>query len=172
MPRIVPPSVQFIDADEYQGEQAEKLTFKIIVLEYLKRIGFYCSCELRGGYKAFIETKTGVKETYVEDTRERLCNSIEFLYNLLAPHFDEKMKNHARKFLKIRQIYRTNFIKESTPKEKVVLGDVFYTEQSDRILLETFKQKKLQLYILLFRHLNKFLARKRYMESTPYEEVI
>lgn len=164
--------VDFMDASEYMGMSPDKLTFKMILLEYIRKVGTLFSCEFRGGFYSMVETKHGQKEIYVEDTRERLCNAVEYLFTILCPHFDKDMKKKAKVFEKLKKKLEYKFIKDSTPEEEVILGDAFYDLTKDKVLLETYKQKKLKLYILLFRQLNRFLYRYRYMDSVPYEDKI
>jgi len=165
--------IQFIDADSYQGRDQDKLTFRGIVLKYLIQIGKLASVEYRGGFYTNYVLKDGsIKEVYVPDTREEMCNAIEYLYTILYPHFDDTMKANSKKFKEIKKRNEKEFIDKSEPDETIILGEIFYKNEKDKILLDEYKQTKLRLHITLLRNLSCFLKNNNYMQGTTFEEKI
>lgn len=92
----------FEDAETYHGEN-DKYSFRIIVLDQLRKISSNANVEFRGGYvnTKVIPMQGGVNkvvEEYIADSREIYSNSIEFLHDILYPHFDKKMKEASDKY--------------------------------------------------------------------------
>jgi hypothetical protein len=162
----------YIDSETWQGGM-DKFSFRLMVLWYVHKIGDLAAREFRGGFYMQVETKAGqLKEVYVEDTRETYSNAVQFLHNLLEPHFDNRMKIMANKFMKLVENNEKEFIDKSVPEEDVILGENFYTEQKDKVLLEQYKQKKAKLYIRYFMHISRFLHRLNYLEGKKFSEGI
>ena len=140
-------------------------SFKDIVMLQLRKVAQLSCTEFRGGYYTTAPTKSGQeKEIYVQDTREVYSNATYALALLLKPKFDEEMETAFKTFndkLKARQ---KNFMDKSSIDEEVILGESFYEEQADKILLETYRNRKLKLHLSLFAELSKQLARSNYME--------
>ncbi len=140
-------------------------TFKDIVMSQLRRVTQLSSTEFRGGYYTLVPTKSGVdKEIYVQDSREVFSNATYALALLLKPKFDEKMNEAFETFntkLKARQ---KDFMDASSVDEEVILGETFYDNEKDKILLETYRNKKLRLHLSLFAEISKQLSRVNYME--------
>ena len=57
-----------------------------------------------------------------------------------------------------------DFMDKSTIDDEVILSEAFYEEQADKILLETYKAKKLRLHYTLFISLSLFLGRMNWFE--------
>ena len=142
-------------------------TFKDIVLNQLSTLVKLSNVEFRGGYYSTTTSKSGdEKEIYNPDTREIFGNGTYIFAILLTHKFDNKMKPIMEAFNIEMDKIKTKFINASSVKETVVLGDVFYENTSDKILLETYKTEKLALHLNLFSELCKQLARLRFMEIT------
>lgn len=150
---------------------------KEMVMIQLNRTILAGSKEMRGGYYSTFTSQNGVeKEVYVEDSREVFSQHVLMLSNLLSKKFDSDNKNKNKddkdkdymkskiKYMndKIKEI-KEKFIKESSPKEEVVLGESFYTNTKDKILLETYREKKLKLFKYLFNEICEFLDKKNYL---------
>lgn len=92
---------EFIDADAFFTKNG--FSFQQIVLEHLRKIGQLAAVEWRGGYINQTQTINGniiqTKKEYIPDTREVLSNAIYFLDLLLAPHYDQEMKDQETKIL-------------------------------------------------------------------------
>jgi len=167
--------VRFVDAEQYRGNVEEKLTFKMIVLEHLRKIGGYASVEFRGGYweerHVISPTHTDIIKTYIPDTREIYTNAIEYLYDLLYPHFDKKMLEDGKKYtLLVSQAYQSNTILKEKDKEgRTEAEDRIFKDVHDRI---TFRSIKRDLARELFRDLSCFLHRMKYMEGKTFSEEI
>lgn len=139
-------------------------TFKDVVLTQLLKLNNLCNVEFRGGYYTTVPTKGGEeKEVYVQDSREVFSNAVLALRILLEPRFDKVMKPNYLKFKTELKKIQEAFIEDSSVEEEVILTESFYKNEEDRILLETYKMKKLQLYINLFSNLSFQLFRLNYL---------
>ena len=153
------------DVEDLEINPSGGNSFKEIVMLQLRKVTQFANVEWHGGYYTSTTTKTGQeKEIYIQDSREVFSNSVYILTLLLKPKFDTDMDTALKNFntkLKERQ---DKFIKESSPDEEVILGESFYTTDEDKILLETYRNKKLKLHLSLFSEISKQLARLKYME--------
>ena len=139
-------------------------SFKEITMLHLTRITKLSSCELRGGYYSVFTTKSGEeKEYYVEDTREALENAIYCLAQLTISRFTKQMTTSFEKFETERENLKQTFLGKTKLTETEVLGESYY-EDEDKILLEEYKIRKLNLYKNLFTELVIMLAAKNYLE--------
>lgn len=139
----------FIDAETHYsgGNYKDKIQFRDIVLSFVQQIGRNANCEFRGGYW---EEKphpnpnfNGVIKIYIPDSREVYSNSVEYLYDILYPHFDKK----------------TLEILEKIEKEKAELKE--YKDDQEKIEYRTQRQR---LNRKLFREICSFLQRENYFE--------
>jgi len=152
------------EKDEDMEFSGKPSSFKEICMNHLARIGLLSSCELRGGYYAAVKTKSGdEKEMYVQDSRESLSNAIYFLAQVLILKFDKPMKESFEKFIKEKEELKQKFLKKTKIDDVEVLGESYY-EDKEKILLEEYKIKKMELYKELFTELSTLLARLRYFE--------
>jgi len=62
------------------------------------------------------------------------------------------------------KLIKTRFLEKTTLKETTVLGENFYEEQSQKILLHDYKNQKVELYIRLFDKLSLQLAKLKYLQ--------
>jgi len=122
--------------------------------------------EFRGGFysKEIIKGTDETRLVYIPDTREEFCNSVLGLCVILVSRFDKKMKEKWKKHKEDELEIEKEFLDNSSPDEEVILGEAFYEDVKDKILLETYKNKRLKLYIQLFAQLNLYLGRKNYFE--------
>lgn len=140
--------IRFIDAEqEYSPDK--KFTFKEIVMNTIRKIRQLSSKELRGGF-TIQQTKIMGNavlnsEVYVEDSREALSNCIEYLSNILAPHYNDEMKGNEEDIIK--QINELS--KEDGQK---------------------YRTEKVKLRIQLFRYINFFLKEIDYLRIGDLEE--
>lgn len=172
--------IKYIDADSFNGSgKNDSLTFKDIVLQHLKRIGTFASVEMRGGFwEIRPNPNPGSNEdvrVYIPDTREIYSNSIEYLHDILFPYFDKEMlhaSKHAEEELK--KAFNDNTVikqadREDQSPEDTISIDRSFKNINDRI---TFRSKKVLICRNLFRDLNCFLHRIRYLESDTFEEKV
>lgn len=139
-------------------------TYKEIVMLHYNRCIKFIGVEFRGGYYTIVPTKDGQdKEVYIPDTREIFSNAIKGLAIMLRPRFDKKMQEAWDKYKEDLQKIKKEFIDASTPDEQIILGDSFYETPQDKLLLETYKQKKLDIYLELFCDCCDLLGRKNYL---------
>jgi hypothetical protein len=71
---------------------------------------------------------------------------------------EESFKNFKLKL----KVIEKEFIEKSSVNETVILGESFYESTDDKILLETYRNKKLKLYLSLFDKLSGLLAGHNY----------
>jgi len=148
-------NVQFEDAEGFTYGGKDKVQFKDIVLEHLRKIGIFGSCEFTGGYWHTQERPVSIgstttvmtTKTYIPDTREQYSNAVEYMADILFPHFDEEMVK-AEERLKIE-------IEEAYEKYKDE------TKSSNR---NAFRGERVTICRKLFRELCSFLYRKKYLE--------
>lgn len=120
--------------------------FKEIVFSHIIKLLKLNCVEFRGGYYSQIETKNGGQmEIYNEDTREPFFNGVVALAQLLHHRFKKKELNS--KFEEFKE--KLEDLKKEFGEEGVVFGEGFYTGD-EKIKLETYRIKKLDLAISLF----------------------
>lgn len=145
---------QFIDAEEYMGEQ-EKVTFKEIVFRHLSKISEISTKEFRKGYwqKKPVSVSGGVymSETYIEDKRDSYINAVDFLYDLLLPHFDEDMN-------------------EATEEIEKLLGNTLKKFTEEKKTKTDWIDEKLSIKRKLFQKLNLLLERLNYLSARKFKD--
>ncbi len=154
--------------DESEGDiefSGKPGSFKEVVMNHLTRITKLFSVELRGGYYTITKMKTGEeKEFYIQDSREALENSIYCLALLILNKFDSPMKKHFKEFEDDLVTSKGKFLKRTTSiGESEVLGEGFYTDE-EKVFLEEYKIKKMEMYKGLFKQLSILLDKKNYFE--------
>ncbi len=178
--------VGFIDAEARSGGK-EKITFKEIVLSHLKKIGTFASVEFRGGWwdERTVHTSLGGVtkseeiRTYIEDTREVYNNSINYLFDILYPHFDKKMKDEGEKIDKeLDKTYNDNTVVVEEDREDETSKEGKEVEQKERRVFKgknnksSYRAKKLEIKRKLFRALCSFLKRIDYFKGKDVDEVM
>ena len=153
------------DIDDIEISPGGGNSFKDIVMSQLRRVTQLGSTEYRGGYYSLVPTKSGVeKEIYVQDSREVFSNAVYTLALLLKPKFKTDMNTSFTNFNTKLEARQKEFTDASSVDEEIILGESFYTEDKDKILLETYRNKKLKLHLSLFAEISKELGRLNYME--------
>lgn len=152
--------VRFIDAEGYSGGGQDKISFREIVLQHLRRILSLTAVEFAGGYyqenTQLTRSGLAIKEKrYIPDSREVYGNAVDGLFDILFPHFDKIMKKDMEEFKTFKQKETERLQKEFGNKREV------YKTQ----LIKNIKRKK-------FRLLNSFLYRTRYLEAQVFEDTI
>ena len=147
------------EIDESLLSNDEKsISYKDIVMIQYKKISSLLNTEFRGGFYQKTTSDSGEKKVvYVEDTREVFNNAVICLVLLLIPRFKDEMKKAYEDFKIKKKKMEQEFIDQTTIKEEVVLGEDYYKDMKDKLLLETLKIKKLKLHQLLFKDLSIFL---------------
>ena len=170
--------VSFLDADTRGSNKHEKLNFKEIVLSHLKKIGTFASCEFRGGFweerpHPNINLNETLK-TYIIDSREVYSNSVEYLFDILFPHFDKKMQEEGVKIEKeLEDLYKDKtIIKEQERVDKNFeegkKEDRKFSDVKDRI---SYRTQRMKINRKLFRALCCFLKRIDYLKGESLDEV-
>lgn len=169
---------QFEDAEQYTfSYNKDRISFKDIILQHLKDIGKYSSVEFRGGYwekrTKIVSGQIIEDKTYVPDSREVYSNAVEYLYDMLYPHFDEDMIKAGEKADKeIEEIFNDNTVikepdrEEKSPEEETKQYREFESI-SDR---QSFRSERRIINRILFRALCCFLFRKKYLEMGTIED--
>ena len=158
---MINKETNFEDAEQSQFGNNDNLTFKDIVLQHLKKITIFASVEMRGGF--WQETPhpnpstNAVLKVWTPDSREVYSNAVECLSDMLSPYFDEVMTKAEDKIIKeITKSYERNTINITGSKTKSE-----FKKLSDGV---NFKIETSLYNKQLFRDLNKFLYRKKYLE--------
>jgi len=150
------------DDIEFSGKPS---TFQYVLMEQLRITTRSYGREMRGGYINSFEDKHGnIRETYIEDAREVFCNCCLCLSQLMIPKYDKLMEKFYNEFKPRIDELKKNFLENSSVKETIILGFDFYEDDKDKILLEKFRMKKLELHRELFVEINKLLGRKNWGE--------
>jgi len=136
----------------------ERLSFREIVLSHLKRILEISSNEFRGGYYNEQIHGSYVSKEYVPDSRACYIQSVDSLFDVLLPHFDETMKNDSKEYLEERNKEYEKILKEWNA----------ITDKPD--WSGYWNAHKLPFSRQLFQKLNLLLNRKQYLKSAVYSE--
>jgi len=153
------------DFGNKDGDGGNADTFKEVLFSHLRRITRVATNEMRGGYYSTMTTRSGgEKDIYVPDTRETYCNGVLCLAHISYHKFDKKMSGGYEKFIERLESLEKDFIDSSSIDEEVILGEGYYKDPKDQILLEQYRIKKLRLFQTLFLELNKLFGRKNWME--------
>lgn len=129
----------------------DKISFREIALNHLKKILELSTVEFKGGYWKSVFHGNTVEKEYVPDTRRSYIQSVESLSHILIPYFDNKMIGEFKEYIK-----GSKKIKETLAKNK---------EEKDK-----FTIKKLELCSALFIDLNLLLRRNDYLKKGIYSE--
>jgi len=142
-------------------------SFKDLVLEQLRRIAKISAVEFRGGFYTTVTDREGhARELYVEDTREVFNNSVYVLASILLCKFDDDMKQYWKEHNDNINNMTKEFLDFTKMDDKVVLGEGYYKDNSEKIALETLKQKKLEEHRKLLINLTELLGRHDWLEIT------
>ena len=135
----------------------DKITFRDIVLEHLKRCVKLGSVEWRsGGYEDKATITNGVVniiKIYISDTREEYIHAVLQLRNLLIPHYDNKI---------------TTYDKTYQDEIKTLFDE--YEKNKTKSSVNIFRNKQLKLTNELFIELNKLIFRLDYFSVGGYSE--
>lgn len=139
--------------------------YKDIIFNHIANVMRYSSVEFRGGYWTKVVDKMGnEREIYIPDTRDIYCNACYSLALILLPKFDDQMKKDYDDFKKKKKDLKQSFIDQTEIEEDVVLGEGYYQSEKDKLLLESYKQKKLEIHLFLFAKITLFLGRINFMQ--------
>ena len=137
------------------------------------------SVEFRGGFweERLVSVNGGVLTTkvYIPDTREVFNNSIEYLHDLLYPYFDKEMMKASEKAEEdINKAYLDKtIIKQPDREDDSSTGTKQEIREFENAIIRmSFRSQKVKINRLLFRELNCFLHRIRYLEGRTFEEDI
>jgi hypothetical protein len=163
----------FIDAESFQGGSDDEITFRMIVLEHLRRIGKIASREFIGGYWNDKETNIGGSmHIYVPDSREEYSNAVDYLYDILFPHFDDQIKKEVEEYKEWSDNKFDELIVKYTTEDKET-GERVYTQREGPVWIDKERYKTAKVKVVkrkLFRIINSFLQRNNYLESVRFEE--
>lgn len=173
---------KYVDAESYQGGSygKDELSFRIIILQHLKRISQLAAVEFRGGYWEIKETPISMgsaaytikNRVYIPDSREVYSNAVECFADMLAPYFDEQMQKAEEK---ARKDIEKAYLDKTSVVEQEKEGDEEVEIQPKREFRSTnekisFRSQKRQINRDLFRALCSFLYRKKYLELGVIED--
>ena len=151
--------VKFIDAETYRRSKGEAISFQQIVLNQVSRTTKLMSKEFHGGFFNERVKQIGevpiVEKTYVEDAREAFKNSVNCIYDLLYPQFDDKMKQEEKEFNK---------------EVKAKIEEWNKEVDKTTITKDVAKNRMTEEHRILFRNLISLLHRLDYLKETETEE--
>ncbi|MHC4293946.1 MAG: hypothetical protein ACYSTX_06585, partial [Planctomycetota bacterium] len=137
--------------------------FREIAMNQLYACIKHSNVEFRGGFYTHMVTKDGTeKEIYTPDTRDSYCNSIYALALIVIPRFDSEMNKKWEKYHEVKKEIIEEFHHKTNHQAEVVLGEVFYESVSDKVALETLREKLLKLHHMLLKELSLLFSRKNY----------
>lgn len=164
----MPEDNQYEDAESYQFNYSkDKLTFKDIILQHLKRISEFASVEFRGGYWHQKPVKLGngttaMSDEYVPDSREVYCNAVEALADMLYVYFDDEMRMLEEDIKeKIEKIHNACTKADNESGVRVY---------ASKLLADEYRGRRRRGCRRLFRGLCEFLYRKKYLELGSIED--
>jgi len=156
--------IKFIDGESTTGYGDDRVTFKDIVIGHLRRITGLASVEWVGGYwvdrHQVIGNLTLTSREYISDSREVYANAVECLADLLAPYYDGDM-------MKAEQMA----VKAQADKEKEIEKSMSQSKKKEAPeFIQQYREARVQIIRGLFRDLNKFLYRKKYLDMTNIDD--
>lgn len=154
--------VRFEDAESYNPNYLkDKLSFRDIILNHLRKISQFSSVEFIGGYwedKPVMSPNSNMAiKVYVPDTREIYSNAVECFADMLAPYFDKEMKRAEEQAEQEKEQARKEY--KDTCKGIRSKGEI-----PDIFIRVEFRDIKRKINKKLFRSLCSFLYRKKYLE--------
>lgn len=145
--------------------------FPLLAMEQFERLIMAHNVEFRGGFYMQASTMTGeTREIYVPDTREVFCNTCKALAILIQPSFTKETKEKCKDILEKLEDLMKKFLEATSVKESIVLGESFYQEAKDKILLEEYNNTKVALYQELFEVLTYEFKNHRYWVKSTSDD--
>lgn len=161
-------NAEFVDMDTH-SLTGDDLTIQMIVLEQVRRLTRLYSREMRGGYWQNRTVRQGDTSAntlvYVPDTREELCQAIQCLHDILLPYFDEEVENNLKDIEAALITAEQECIAATSADDTFVMSSDNYSKE-DKLIVEQYKHKKLDLYRHVFRELSRLLNRKHYLADS------
>jgi len=141
--------LKFQDADSLGSYGGDKVSFREIIMNHLRKVSFLACVEFIGGYWTYKTITIGSPpdKVYVPDSRAIYSNSVECFADMLFPHFDSEMILDEAKAVKELVAAKVDIVKEEDYKDEVV-----------------------KINRRLFRDLCSFLYRNNYLELGSLED--
>ena len=139
-----------LDGENYQNTNTG--SFKEVIMNQVKRIVNTYSNELTKGFMKYNQpNQFGIQEPigYVPDGRKSYCQSIEALYDLLSPKFDDKANEAVKKI-------------DDNIKSKY--NEYIISKEMD------WDIEKVKLMRTMFQEICLFLERMGWLEESGFEE--
>jgi len=136
-------------------QKKQKIEFRDLVLEHMRKILEITSTEFRGGFEKEIIIGNQIVKEYIPDSRKQYIQSIESLSDVLLPYFDKKMKEKYKEITKKIDSLIENMKKKEKPTDKEI---------------REYTLTKLELCRKLFQSLNLLLKRNDYLKGSIYTE--
>jgi len=146
----MPEDAQIIDGENYRNTNTGG--FREVIMNQVKKIVNTYSQELTKGFMKYSQpNQFGIQEpvAYIPDGRKSYSQSVEALYDLLQPKFDEKAKEETNKI-----------------KEKIVEK---YKDYGESKTIDWDKEK-VKLMREMFQELCLFLDRLGWLEESGFEQ--
>lgn len=150
----------------------DKLEFRSIVLEHLKKILEISTREFKKNVVRQVIHSNFTEEVREEDNRKIYIQAVENLSYILLPHFDPIMQKKYNQLIKVIQMFNYEFFEEYNE----VIADVhsrFNNADTDISISEKekiFLMLQLRNAKELFQELNLLLHRVDYLKTAVYGE--
>jgi len=145
-------------------------TFPLLALEQWERVILAHNVEFRGGFYMQTSVAGELKEMYVPDSREVFCNTCEALAILILPASDKRFAEQYEGIKQELKELNDKFLDETSVNETIVLGEAFYQKEEDKILLEEYNNKRVEVYRKLFKALSEEFRRHKYWKTTTISD--
>ena len=136
-------------------QKKQKIEFRDLVLEHMRKILEITSIEFRGGFEKEIIIGNQIVKEYIPDSRKQYIQTIESLSDVLLPYFDKKMTEKYKEITKKINSLTENMKKNEKPSDKEI---------------REYTLTKLELCRKLFQSLNLLLKRNDYLKGSIYVE--
>lgn len=161
--------IRFIDAEERYYQQ--KLDYTQIIMRQIDKVRLSASAEWKGGYwetKPFTSGGASYEQrVYVPDTREVYINSVDALYDILLPYFDDDFEqeeeNLRKEFGKIHD--------GIAAQEEEASKDARNQESVEHYFRPKYLNNRLKHRRRLFQAMIKLLKRGELIDSKGIREV-
>jgi hypothetical protein len=159
----------FEDADSYNPNyNVDKITFRDIILQHLRKITTLACVEMRGGhYESKSSNKKNSNEiikTWIPDTRIIYINAVDCFADMLYPYFDKEMlEAENNSVTELKKVFNELTIESNQ-------GSINTRIFISGVEKNMYQMEHLRISKKLFRELCSFLYRKRYLELGTIED--
>lgn len=152
----------------------DTISFRLIVLEQLKKILELSNREFKADYKKTIVKSDHLETTESEDTRKVYIQAIESFTTILLPHFDKDMQEKYEELIKPIELFDFEFLDQFKEVVTAIYNRSYVEADIKNISFNELEQIHINIQLknakLLFKELNLLLFRKKYLKTSVYSE--